>query len=441
MRSIESTVIRGVRIIDSERVSRGLRAEVGDLHDVRVERGFITHVERAGAELPESNLDLDGQGCYIAPGFVDLHVHLREPGREESETIETGSRAAALGGFTAIVAMPNTEPAQDARPVVEFVRARGGEVGLCEVIPAGCITEGRNGLVLAPMAELLEAGVRIFTDDGNGVQDPLVMRRAMEYASDLGVTLAQHCEVSSLTRGAVMHEGSCCSRLGLPGWPAIAEELMVHRDIELARLTGARIHFLHLSTAGSVELVRRAKADGLPVTSEAAPHHFTLTDDLLESFDPVFKVNPPLRTRSDIQALKDGLRDGTIDAIATDHAPHAPHLKEQSLDLAPPGMLGLETSLAMSLSELAMPVEDIVAALSWKPAAIAGIGDHQGRPIAPGEPANLCVFDADAQWVVRARDLASKSTNSPYDGRTVKGRVRHTLYGGEPVVVDSRAVR
>lgn len=438
MSGASSTTITKVSIIDRTRQVQGLGDLDGSIFDVRVEDGIVTHVVPSGSESPNSALVLDGQGCFICPGFVDLHVHLREPGREESETIESGSRAAVLGGFTAVVAMPNTEPTQDSRAVVEFVRARGAQVGLCEVIPAGSITLGRKGDVLSPMAELRDAGVQLFTDDGNGVQDPLVMRRAMEYALDLDVTLAQHCEVSRLTHGAVMHEGPCCSRLGLPGWPALAEELMVHRDIELARLTGARIHFLHLSTAGSVELVRRAKADGLAVTAEAAPHHFTLTDELLASFDPIFKVNPPLRTSADIAALKDGLRDGTIDAIATDHAPHADHLKEQSLDAAPPGMLGLETSLALSLTELDMPLGDIIAALSWKPARIAGVDDHHGRPIAPGEPANLTVVDPRHEWVVHPADLASKSRNTPYAGRRLRGRVRHTLYRGEPVVVDGQ---
>ena len=292
---------------------------------------------------------LDAGGCVVAPGFVDLHTHLREPGKEEAETIETGSRAAALGGYTAVVAMPNTEPAQDSRGVVDFVRAQGEAAGLCEVLPAGCITIGRAGEQLAPFAELAAAGVRLFTDDGNGVQDPLLMRRAMEYSLGLGIVLAQHCEVSRLTAGAVMHEGHCCSELGLPGWPAVAEELMVHRDIELCRLTGARIHLLHLSTARSVDLVRAAKADGLPVTAECSPHHLSLTDEALRGYDPVFKVNPPLRTAADIAALKAGLADGTIDAIATDHAPHPVEDKERPIDDAPPGMLGLETALGVAL--------------------------------------------------------------------------------------------
>ncbi|MBJ7361186.1 MAG: dihydroorotase, partial [Ilumatobacteraceae bacterium] len=272
-----------------------------------------------------------------------------------------------------------------------------------------------------------------------GVQDPLLMRRALEYARDLDVTLAQHCEVSRLTTGAVMHEGSCCGHLGLPGWPAIAEELMVHRDIELVRLTGARIHFLHLSTQRSVDMVRVAKAQGLAITAEAAPHHFTLSDESLRSFDTVYKVNPPLRTALDIQALKDGLADGTIDAIATDHAPHASHLKEQPLDQAPPGMLGLETALALALSELTMDVYDVLAALSWKPAKIAGIDDRHGRPIAVGEPANITVFNPSLEWTVDRNSGASKSKNTPYHGRVVSGKVRHTVFNGHGVVIEGVA--
>jgi dihydroorotase len=427
----ESVVITGGTVVD----------QVGERRaDVLVRDGLIVEV----GEALSGDRTLDASGCYVSPGFVDLHVHLREPGKEVAETIETGSRAAALGGFTAVVAMPNTEPAQDNLAVIEFVRRRGVEAGLCEVVPAGCITVGREGVALAPLGELAAAGVKLFTDDGNGVQDPLLMRRALEYATTLGITLAQHCEVSRLTQGAVMHEGCCSSHLGLPGWPAIAEELMVHRDIELVRLTGGRVHLLHLSTVRSVELVRVAKADGLAVTAEAAPHHFTLTDEALRSFDPVFKVNPPLRTADDVAAIVAGLVDGTIDAIATDHAPHPPEAKEQPLDSAPPGMLGLETSLALSLGALTtagMSVGDVVAALSWKPAAIAGLADRHGRPVAPGEPANVTVFDPDAAWTVSPAALASKSRNTPYAGRDVRGKVRHTIFGGSVVVENGTAQR
>ena len=408
--------------------------------DVRVDNGVVSEV---GDSLQPSGDDdqIDATGCVVAPGFVDLHAHLREPGKEEAETIETGSRAAALGGYTCVVAMPNTDPTQDSVSVVDFVRRQGESAGLCDVRPSGSITIGRRGEQLSPLAELAAAGVHLFTDDGTGVQDPLLMRRALEYALDLGVVLAQHCEVSRLTDGAVMHEGDCCSRLGLPGWPSIAEELMVHRDIELARLTGGQVHFLHLSTAGSVELVRRAKADGLRVSAEATPHHISLTDELLAGYDSVYKVNPPLRTGADIDAVRGGLADGTIDAIATDHAPHAQETKEQPLDEAPPGMLGLETALGVSLSHLDMPMRDIVAALSWNPAAIAGVADQHGRPVTPGEPANLVVFDPAATWHVHPARLASKSRNTPYVGVELRGKVRHTLLRGEPVVRDGKAMR
>jgi dihydroorotase len=393
---------------------------------------------------PADALLLDATGCIVAPGFVDLHAHLREPGNEDAETIETGSRAAALGGYTAVVAMPNTEPAADARGVIELVRDQAVRAGLCDVHPAGCITAGRRGEQLAPLGELADAGVRLFTDDGTGVQNPLLMRRAMEYARAFDVVLAQHCEVSSLTAGAVMHEGQCCSELGVPGWPALAEELMVHRDIELSRLTGTPLHVLHVSTAGSVELVRRAKASGVLVTAEVAPHHLCLTDDRLRGFDPLFKVNPPLRTKADIEALIEGVVDGTIDAIATDHAPHPADAKERPLDEAPPGMLGLETALGVCLPILraaGMSIADVVAAFTWKPAAIARVNDRHGRPITTGQPANLVVFDPDESWDVRPAKLASRSRNTPYADVELQGRVRHTILNGVPSVIDGVAQR
>jgi len=421
-------VIKGATIVDPDGTRKG---------DVAISGGRISEV---GADLSGERV-LDASGCIVSPGFVDLHVHLRQPGREEAETVETGSRAAALGGFTAIVAMPNTEPAQDSVAVVEQVRRWGEEAGLCEVLPSGCLTLERAGERMAPIAELAASGVRLFTDDGNGVQDPLLMRRIMEYSLDLDVVLAQHCEVASLTAGAVMHEGCCSSHLGLPGWPAVAEELMVFRDIELARLTGARVHLLHLSTARSVALVRQAKADGLRITAEAAPHHFTLTDEMLRTFDATFKVNPPLRTPDDIAALKVGLRDGTIDAIATDHAPHPAALKEQPLDTAPPGMLGLQTALPLALGELGLDLPEVVALLSWRPAAIAGVSDRHGTAVRPGAVANLAVFDPEATWTVDATRLASRSRNTPYQGRTMRGQVRHTVFRGTPVVIDGEAQR
>lgn len=423
---MKSVVVRGGTVV---REHDEIRADVVIVDGV---------IQAIGASL-EGDVVLDAVGCHVLPGFVDLHTHLREPGREEAETIETGSRAGALGGYTALVAMPNTDPAQDSVPVVEFVRAQGQRAGLLEVLPSGCITVERRGQVLAPMAQLAAAGVRLFTDDGNGVQDPALMRRALEYAKDLGVTLAQHCEVSAMTAGAVMHECSCSTDLGVPGWPSLAEELMVHRDIELVRLTGATMHFLHLSTRGSVELVRRAKADGLPITAEVTPHHLALTHELLRGFDPLFKVNPPLRTMDDIEALREGVRDGTIDAVATDHAPHAGRDKELPLDQAPPGMLGLETALGVLGSSMALDARDVARIMSVAPARIAGVGDRQGRWAAIGEPAHLCVADLSETWIAPSGSRASKSANNPFAGRTLRGRVRHTIFNGKPTVVNGVA--
>jgi dihydroorotase len=423
-------VVRRGKVVDAtgERM-----ADVAIGHDGRV-RAVAPDIDAGGAAT------LDAGGCIVAPGLVDLHTHLREPGQEEAETVETGSRAAALGGFTAVVAMPNTDPALDSAAAVHEVLDLG-KAALCDVHVAGAITMGRAGHQLAPMGEMADLGVRMFTDDGRGVQDDRLMRRALEYASGLDVILAQHCEVESLSEGGHMHEGAWSSRLGLPAVPAEAEELMVMRDIALTRLTGARMHFQHLSTAGSVELVRQAKAQGASISAEACPHHFTLTDAEAASYDPLFKVNPPLRTAEDIDAIKRGLADGTIDAIATDHAPHTQETKEAPFDEAPCGMLGLETALGLALTELDLPLEKVLALLSWQPAALARISDHQGGPVAEGAPANLTVIDPEATWVVDPFRLASRSRNTPYAGRTLNGRVRHTVLWGEPVVVDGEAQR
>ncbi|NBQ04289.1 MAG: dihydroorotase [Actinobacteria bacterium] len=424
----KSLVIKGGTIVNRDSQAVG---------DVKIENGRIVEI---GKNL-KGEMQLDASGCIVSSGFVDLHAHLREPGKEEAETIETGSRAGALGGYTALVAMPNTDPPQDSVAVIDFVREQGKRAGLVDVVPSGCITLGRQGESLAPMAELASAGVTLLTDDGNGVQDAALMRRALEYARGLGITLAQHCEVAELTKGAVMNECSCCTDLGLPGWPSIAEELMVFRDIELVRITGASMHFLHLSTERSVELVRAAKRDGLPITAEVTPHHLSLTQELLASYNPVYKVNPPLRSIADIQALKAGLRDGTIDAIATDHAPHPRRDKEMSLDMAPPGMLGLETALGVVLAEGACEIRDVVALMSWNPAKIARIDDEHGRDVVAGANANLCVFDPQLTWRVDPERLASKSINTPYIGRTLRGRVRHTIFKGTPTVIDGQAQR
>jgi dihydroorotase len=424
-------VIRGGTVVDRA----GSRPA-----DLLIQGGVVATVGSKVSSVPAGTIVLDASGCVVAPGLVDLHAHLREPGREEAETVATGARAAALGGYTAVVAMPNTEPAIDCAAVVRQVLDLGAG-SCCDVRVAGAITVGRQGQRLAPMAEMAALGVRIFTDDGTGVQDARLMRRAMEYASALDVTLAQHCEDASLAGGGHMHEGEWSSRLGIAGQPAEAEELMVMRDLALARLTGASVHFLHLSTAGSLAMVRGAKASGLEVTTEVAPHHFTLTDAEVASYDPVFKVNPPLRSEADVAAVKAALADGSVDAIATDHAPHAQETKEMPFDQAPPGMLGLETALALALTELELPIERILALMSWQPAAIAGLAAEHGGPIANGRPANLCVIDPAARWVVDPNALASRSRNTPYAGRTLTGRVRHTVLRGEPVVIDCEAQR
>ena len=423
-----SVVFRGGNIVTNEGVVHA---------DLVVQGGQISEI---GSGLAAKEV-VDISGLTVFPGFVDLHAHLREPGREDTETIETGSRAGAKGGYTAVIAMPNTNPAQDNVPTIEFVRLQGQRAGLLEVIPSGCITMGREGKALAPMSELAKVGVKLFTDDGSGVQDPLLMRRAMEYSKELNVVLGQHCEVSSLTQGAVMHECGCSSDLGVPGWPSIAEELMVHRDIELARLTGARIHFLHLSTAGSVKLVRQAKLDGLPVTAEVTPHHLSLTAELLRGFDATFKVNPPLRTISDIDALKAGVLDGTIDAIATDHAPHARRDKELPLDQAPPGMLGLETALGVTCAALDLDPLAIAQVMSVAPARIAGIADRQGNLPRVGVAANLCFVDLNATWMINPETMASKSTNTPFVGKQLRGKVVHTMFNGDLVVRDGEALK
>jgi dihydroorotase len=425
-----SVVLKGGRVVDS----------TGE-RDADVVIGDDGRIAAVGADL-SADQAIDASGCVVSPGLVDLHTHLRQPGQEEAETIETGARAAALGGYTCILAMPNTIPAIDHAGIVREVLELG-RTAPCDVRTSGAITLGRAGEQLAPLGEMAELGVRFFTDDGAGVADARLMRRAMEYASGLSkdVVLAQHCEDPVLAAGGHMHEGEWSSRLGIPGQPSEAEELMVTRDLALARLTGMRVHFQHLSTAGSVAMVRAAKAGGLPVTCEATTHHFTLTHAECASYDPVFKVNPPLRTDGDVAAVRAGLADGAIDCIATDHAPHTQEAKEAAFDQAPPGMLGLETALALALTELDLPVAEVLALLSWRPAAILGVDDEHGLPVAEGNPANLTVIDPTATWVVDPAALASRSRNTPYAGRTLTGRVRHTLLWGEPVVLDGEPQR
>ncbi|MHB8243973.1 MAG: dihydroorotase [Acidimicrobiales bacterium] len=429
-------LIRGGTVVDSQGERRC---------DVLVSGKNVVAVAE-GIEAPKGALQLDAGGCVVAPGLVDLHTHLREPGAEVAETVETGCRAAALGGFTAVVAMPNTEPAIDnpsiARDVLEL-----GRGALAQVAVAAAITVGRQGAKLAPMGELAALGIHLFTDDGCGVQDGSLMRQALEYASDLGIVLAQHCQDDSLAAGGHMHEGAWSSRLGIPGQPGIAEESMLARDLALVALTGSPMHFLHLSTAGAVELVGRAKQQGLPVTAEVTPHHLTLTDAEVAGYDSVFKVNPPLRQEADVAAVASGLVDGIIDAVATDHAPHPPERKEAPFEEAPPGMLGLETALAVVNGALSsrLGLVELFGAFSWRPARIARLdpasGGRQGGRVTAGSAANLVVFDPLAEWEVDPSALASRSRNTPYAGRKLTGKVRHTIFEGEPVVIDAQAQR
>jgi dihydroorotase len=429
-------VVAGGRVVD----------ETGErIADVRIVDGVITEV--GPALVPALNaLKLDAEGCVVAPGLVDIQVHFREPGREEAETIETGARAAALGGCTAVVCMPNTEPPLDDAAVVQSVLERGRKAA-CAVFASGCITKGRLGRELSPMGELYDLGVRVFTDDGDCVADARVMRGAFEYLSALpGAVLSQHAEDPELVRGGHMHEGAWSARLGIPGRPAEAESSIVARDLALAKLTGGRYHVLHVSSAQSVELIRAAKADGVRVTAECTPQHLVLTDAACAGFDPVFKMNPPLREQADVDALRAGLLDGTIDAIATDHAPHAPETKAAPFEDAPPGMLGVETALAVVLTTLVetgvITLADALGALSWRAARVAGLDvQGHGRPVASGQTANLCVIDPAQAWVVDASRLASRSTNSPWNEWKLTGKVRHTIYNGEPTVRDGEATR
>ncbi len=429
-------VLKGGRVIDP---AAG-RDEVTDVlivdGSIRSVAGDVTHAQ---AEV------IDAEGAVVAPGFVDLHAHVREPGREDEETIASASAAAAAGGFTAIVAMPNTDPIADNAAVAEKVWALGREAGLVEVVPAGALSRGQQGRELSDIGEMTRsmARVRMFTDDGRGVQNALFARRAMEYLVAFDGTYAEHCEEESLASGGQMHEGERSAALGLRGIPREAEELMAARDIALARLTGCRLHLLHISTAGTVECIRRAKAEGLAVTAEATPHHFSLTDDALRTYDPAAKVNPPLREESDRQAVIDGLVDGSIDAIATDHAPHALEEKDVEFEYAPPGLVGLETALALAVTELVEPghitLSRLIELLSAAPARIARL-KGQGGPLAAGAPAHLVVFDPSASWTVEPDGFNSKSRNTPFGGRRVKGRVKHTFFHGHPTVRDGKVM-
>ncbi|CKS57288.1 dihydroorotase [Mycobacterium tuberculosis] len=426
-----SVLIRGVRPYgEGERV------------DVLVDDGQIAQI---GPDLaiPDTADVIDATGHVLLPGFVDLHTHLREPGREYAEDIETGSAAAALGGYTAVFAMANTNPVADSPVVTDHVWHRGQQVGLVDVHPVGAVTVGLAGAELTEMG-MMNAGaaqVRMFSDDGVCVHDPLIMRRALEYATGLGVLIAQHAEEPRLTVGAVAHEGPMAARLGLAGWPRAAEESIVARDALLARDAGARVHICHASAAGTVEILKWAKDQGISITAEVTPHHLLLDDARLASYDGVTRVNPPLREASDAVALRQALADGIIDCVATDHAPHAEHEKCVEFAAARPGMLGLQTALSVVVQTMVAPGllswRDIARVMSENPACIARLPD-QGRPLEVGEPANLTVVDPDATWTVTGADLASRSANTPFESMSLPATVTATLLRGKVTARDGK---
>ncbi|WP_148574901.1 dihydroorotase [Nocardioides caldifontis] len=416
----------------------------GEPTDVLVRDGVVAEL---GASLtPEEGTEVvDAGGAVLLPGLVDLHTHLREPGREDAETVDTGTRAAAQGGFTAVHAMANTDPVADTAGVVEQVWRLGREAGHCDVYPVGAVTVGLAGEQLAELGAMADsaARVRVFSDDGKCVSDAVLMRRALEYVKAFDGVIAQHAQEPRLTEGAQMNEGDLSGRLGLRGWPAVAEEAIIARDCLLTAHVGSRLHVCHLSTAGSVDLVRWAKSNGWNVTAEVTPHHLLLTDDLAATYDPIFKVNPPLRTAADVEAVRAGLADGTIDVVATDHAPHPHEDKDCEWSAAAFGMLGLETALSVVQHTMVdtglLTWEQVADRMSVRPAEIGRVADH-GRPIAVGEPANLVVFDASVTRVVDPTETASLSRNNPYAGRELPGRVVATFLRGRPTVLDGKVL-
>ena len=400
--------------------------------DVHLAEGRIEALGRSLSVPSAQTIDMKGR--IIAPGFIDMHVHLREPGFEHKETILTGVSSAAAGGVSAVCCMPNTNPPIDDESVVRYIQSKAKTAlnGLVDVYPIGAVTIGRKGEKLAPLAELSAAGAVAFSDDGDPVHDAELMRRALEYTSMFGKPVIQHAQDVAMTRGAVMNEGFVSTELGLSGWPAAAEDIMVARDIHLAAFTGGRYHVAHMSTAGSVELVRKARAKGLHVTGEATPHHFTLTDDAVRSYDTNTKMNPPLRTRDDVQAVREGLRDGTIDVIATDHAPHSFDEKEVEFEHAPFGIVGLETAIGLAVTELVMSnvlsLFQLVEKFSVNPRKILNLPPVT---ITEGAMATLTIFDPSASWVVDPAAFKSKSKNSPFSGRALMGKPVGVINNGQ----------
>jgi dihydroorotase len=422
---LSGILVRGGRVIDPAR-------QLDEPADVYLLEG---KVEAVGRHLgtPPGAMVVHAAGQVVAPGLIDVHVHLREPGQEDIETVATGAMAAAAGGFAAVCAMPNTDPVCDNQGVVGFVKAQAQRAGKARVYPIGAISLGQKGQQLAEFGELVGAGAVAVSDDGKPVVSSHLMRTALEYARTFGIPVADHCEDPTLAGGA-MHEGLVATRLGLKGIPAAAEEIMVARDLLLAELTGGHIHLCHMSTRGSVELIRRAKERGIRVTAEACPHHFSLTHEACEGYDTNAKMNPPLREAEDREAIRQGLRDGTIDVIATDHAPHHYDAKEREFDDAPNGIIGLETALGLAVTELVvtglLTLPELVARMSTRPAKIFGL---PGGTLAPGSPADVTVFDPAVEWVVRPQEFFSKSRNTPFAGRRLTGRASVTIVRGQVV--------
>ena len=416
----------------------------GDQRDITIENGLIVALSQTGSATPIStdHVVIQAKDCRVLPGLVDLHTHLREPGREDSETVLTGSRAGARGGYTALSAMANTSPVADTAGVVEQVFRLGQEAGYLDVFPIGAVTEGLLGLSLSEIGAMADsiAHVRIFSDDGNCVFDPLLMRRALEYVKKFGGVIAQHAQDPRLTIGSQMNEGEISARLGLKGWPAVAEEAIIARDVLLTDHVKSRLHICHVTTAGGVEIIRWAKQRGINVTAEVTPHHLLLSDEVASTYDPIFKVNPPLRSEVDVHALREGLAEGIIDIVATDHAPHPTESKECEWQEASFGMLGLETALSIVQKTMVdsglLDWQQVAERMSHAPARIGGY-DNQGQAIAVGSVANLVVIDPSRNWLVD-RDLTmSKATNTPYHGHTLPGVITHTFFKGRATVIDS----
>jgi dihydroorotase len=418
----------------------------GAKSDIYIAGGLIAQIaERITDPAASTAQEIDIAGCIVLPGLVDLHTHLREPGREEAETVASGARAAAKGGFTAVSAMANTFPVADTAGVVEQVYRLGQESGYCDVFPIGAVTQSLAGKALAELGAMAdsEARVRVFSDDGNCVSDPIVMRRALEYVKKFNGVIAQHAQDPQMTKDSQMNEGVVSSRLGLKGWPAVAEEAIIARDILLADHVKSRLHVCHVTTAGGVEIIRWAKARGIQVTAEVTPHHLLLTDEYATSYDPIFKVNPPLRTKSDVMALREGLADGTIDIVATDHAPHPAESKECEWQVASFGMIGLESALSIVHATMVetslMSWNDLADRMSYAPARIAGY-TGQGQELRTGSNAHLAVINPTLAWKVD-RDLGvSRSRNTPFHGMEFPGSVIATFFRGQPTVLNSQLV-